>query len=424
MRSDSFGPGGAAREGRDRSGGPGGSRSGGGRPRRGTGGAPERGRSRGQRHPGPPRAPRRQRPERATEQRGTEEPQEKVPAGVTRMFASVVPGLAPLVVRELEQLDGVRVTDSGFDGRSDLILFDVDRGRRDAVWTLRTVEDLFVEVGRTMRSSGDRPHWIAGRVWRPERVEKALSVWSAQVRPLAGAMSYRVIARVLQEQSFLRTDLRKSLGRSVSRDRPKWKVADPAQIEVWISEYRQGRLIAGLRLSDASMRQHQGRRVERSGALRPTVAAMMVGLAGDPDGVLLDPCCGSGTVPAEALAAGWEGAEGRDIDPEAVAAAEQNVPRGAVRTGDARDLGLPDASVGAVVSNLPFGQQYGVQGGMAAWLTDVLAEAARVTRPGGRVVLLAPEIPREAVPEGLRLRSRDPIRLLGTRTTLWVYDRG
>lgn len=339
------------------------------------------------------------------------------------MFASTVPGLAPLVTRELGEIPGVQVTDSGFDGRSDLVLFDVARGRRDAVWSLRTVEDLFVEVGRTMRSSGDRPHWIAGRVWKPERVEKALSIWSAQVRPLAGSMTYRVIARVLQEKSFLRTELRKSLSQSVSRDRPKWKVTDPAQIEVWISEYRQGRLIAGLRLSDASMRQHEGRQVERSGALRPTVAAMMVNFAGTPNGVLIDPCCGSGTILGEALAAGWEDVKGRDIDPEAVTAAEQNVPRGEVRAGDARDLGLPDAAVGAVVSNLPFGQQYGVQGSMTSWLSDVLTEFARVTLPGGRVVLLAPEIPREVVPEGLRLRSRDAIRLLGTRTTLWVYDR-
>jgi tRNA (guanine6-N2)-methyltransferase len=48
---------------------------------------------------------------------------------------------------------------------------------------------------------------------------------------------------------------------------------------------------------------------------------------------------------------------------------------------------------------------------------------ARVTRPGGRVVLLAPDIPRSTVAAQLRLRARHPIRLLGTATTIWVYDR-
>ncbi|HLB76798.1 MAG TPA: hypothetical protein VJO72_07170, partial [Candidatus Dormibacteraeota bacterium] len=60
------------------------------------------------------------------------------------------------------------------------------------------------------------------------------------------------------------------------------------QIEVWISEYLPGRFVAGLRLSDVKMRQHEGRLVEREGALRPTVASAMVRLAGDGAGLLLD----------------------------------------------------------------------------------------------------------------------------------------
>ncbi|MGH3713112.1 MAG: TRM11 family SAM-dependent methyltransferase [Micromonosporaceae bacterium] len=339
------------------------------------------------------------------------------------MFASVVPGMAALVTRQLDQLPGILVTDAGFDGRSDLVLFDVDRGHRKVLWSLRTIEDLFVEVGRTMRSSGDRPHWIAGRVWRPQRVEKALSVWSSEVRPLAGTMTYRVIARVLQERSFLRTELRKAFTQAISTDKPKWRLSDPAQVEVWVSEYQAGRIIGGLRLSDASMRQHRGREVERAGALRPTVAAMMVTLAGQPDGALLDPCCGSGTILGEALALGWRNVRGGDIDPEAVEIARRNVPGARVDQWDARQLNLPDSSVGAVVANLPFGQQFEVQGSMSKWLTDALAEMARVTRPGGRLVLLAPKIPSSAFPTSVRLRSKDSLRLLGTRTALWVLDR-
>lgn len=344
------------------------------------------------------------------------------------MFATAIPGLAPLVIKDLNALTGVHVTDCGFDGRSDVILFDVDRSCRDQVWSVRTVEDVFVEVGRTMRSSGDRPHWIAGRVWRPERVQRALSVWAGEVRPLAGSMTFRVIARVLQERSFKRTELRRHLQNTISDDKPRWSFGDPAQVEVWINEYRQGRLVAGLRLSDVSMRQHQGREVERSGALRPTVAAAMVGLAGEagqaeePSGMLLDPCCGSGTILREASAAGWT-PQGSDIDPDAVEVARRNVPDAPVRRADARRLELADGSVGACVSNLPFGQQYEVQGDMRDWLHTTLSEMARVTRPGGRVVVLVPAIPRSAVPAALRMRDRHPIRLLGTKTTLWAYDR-
>jgi SAM-dependent methyltransferase len=339
------------------------------------------------------------------------------------MFATVVPGMTALVTSDLERLPGVHVTGAGFDGRSDVILFDVDRGRRERLWTLRTIEDLFAEVGRTTRSGGDSAPGIAGRLWRPDGVQKALSAWAADVRPLSGAMTYRVIARVQQEQAFLRTELRKGLTQAIARDKPRWNTADPAQLEVWASEYAPGRLVAGLRLSDASMRQHERREIERPGALRPTVAALMVGLAGEPRDVLLDPCCGAGTILSEALAAGWPAVQGSDIDPEAVEIARRNVPRAGVLPGDARSIDLPDESVGAVVSNLPFGQQYHVDGSMRAWMAGVFAEMGRVTGSGGRVVLLAPVIPVSILPSELRVSRREPLRLLGTTTTLWVCDR-
>jgi tRNA G10 N-methylase Trm11 len=170
------------------------------------------------------------------------------------------------------------------------------------------------------------------------------------------------------------------------------------------------------------MRQRGGREIERSGALRPTVAAAMVQLAGQPDGALLDPCCGSGTILMAAAEAGWR-AQGSDIDPEAVRIARTNAPGVAVRVGDVRRLTLDDCAVHACVGNLPFGKQYAVPQDMSHWLRAGLAEMARVTRPGGRIVLLAPAIAPDVVPGTLALARRVRIRLLGTQTTIWAYDR-
>jgi tRNA G10 N-methylase Trm11 len=86
-------------------------------------------------------------------------------------------------------------------------------------------------------------------------------------------------------------------------------------------------------------------------------------------------------------------------------------------------LELADQSVAACVSNLPFGRQYRVQGDAAAWLRSVLGEMARVTHPGGRVVLLVPQLPRAVVPGTLPLQDRFRIRMLGTATSVWVFDR-
>jgi 23S rRNA G2445 N2-methylase RlmL len=340
--------------------------------------------------------------------------------GGTRMFVTAVPGLGALVGRELERLPATRVHDTGFDGRADVIL--LDSARPGGVLRLRLAEDVFVEVGRTLRSDGDDPRWISQRIWRPERLRRALSVWTREVRPLPAKTTFRVIARVVQERSFLRTDLRRNLTSAILWSQPRWKTADPGVLEVWITEYRPGRFVAGLRLSDARMRQHDGRDVERPGALRPTVAAAMVQLAGPPGLPLLDPCCGSGTILREALARGWE-VFGVDSDPAAVTASRRNASGAEVRLGDARALPFAEASIGACVCNPPFGQQYQVPGDADEWLRSALTELARVTRPGGCVLVLAPEIPGPLHPRQLSLAQRYPIRLLGRRATIWAFSR-
>jgi SAM-dependent methyltransferase len=335
------------------------------------------------------------------------------------MFATVVPGLAALVAEDLEQLPGVRVTGAG----SDIVLFDAGRGGRPGLRALRTAEGLFAETGRAARSGGDTASGIARRVWAPDGVQRALSAWAADVRPLSGAMTFQVAARLLHERSFSRADLRKALIQAIARDKPRWRTDGRAQLEIWVTEYAPGQLVAGLRLADASRAQPGDAAAGQPGALRPSVAAMMVGFAGQPRDVLLDPCCAGGAVLGAALAAGWPAVAGSDLDPDAVAAARRNVPGAGVALGDVRGLDLPGESVDAVVSRLPVGDQYKVNGEMRKWLTPVLAEIARVTAVGGRVVLLAPTIPNNVMPRELPVRRREPIRTPGAKTILWVCDR-
>jgi Methyltransferase domain len=89
-------------------------------------------------------------------------------------------------------------------------------------------------------------------------------------------------------------------------------------------------------------------------ALR-ALAANHANLAGSPAGMLIDPCCGTGTVLAEALTVGWL-AHAFDIAVDAVAAAHLNVPDAIVVRGDARRLPLADGTAGAWVSNVLFGR--------------------------------------------------------------------
>jgi 23S rRNA G2445 N2-methylase RlmL len=337
------------------------------------------------------------------------------------MIALAVPGLAGLLAAELESVPGVSVADTGWDGRSDAVLFTADGPAQRQALAVRLAEDVLIEVGRTPRSAGDRAPWIGQRLTGPDRLRRAVAVRARLTGPAKDRATFRVVARVLHERSFLRTDLRRELTAAIARRRPRWRPADPAELEIWALEYRPGRIVAGLRVSDRRMRQHGGRDAERPGALRPTVAAAMVRLAGPPDGALIDPCCGAGTVLAEAAELGWRAA-GFDLDPAAVRATRRNAAV-AVARADVRRLPLLEQCAGACVSNLPFGRRYPLPGGAETWLAAALAAVARATRQGGRVVLLAPDLPRRAVPETLRLTERIPIRLLGQPATIWAYDR-
>ena len=339
--------------------------------------------------------------------------------GAAGFFATTLPGLGTLLQQEIDaHPDLEAVGELGNDGRADIVFFHMRRGAQPDLSTLRLAEDVFV---RLAHADAGPPRRVADSLVTRVDLERGLSVWSRFAGHLHSSMTYRVIARVVDESRFKRTELREVVTTTVAVHRPRWRVADPAQLELWVLEYQRAAFVAGLRLSDKRMRQHGGgRATERRGALRPVVAAAMIRQAGEPPAHLLDPCCGTGTILAEALAAGWD-ALGSDLDPEAVAIAHENVPQAAVDRADVLDLPHPDATVDAVVSNLPFGRQFQIED-PARWLRRALAEMARVTRLGGRVVVLVPPpVPRGL--GGLDLASSYPLRLLGVPTRIWVFTR-
>src|SRR4051794_22519344 len=111
-----------------------------------------------------------------------------------------------------------------------------------------------------------------------------------------------------------------------------------------------------------------------------------------PDDIYLNLACGSGTLLVERAALGPSGRLiGCDIDAEALVCAGQNVAAAGLEhveleAWDASALPLPDASVDALTVDLPFGQLVGSHGENADLYPRLLADAARVARPGARFV--------------------------------------
>jgi hypothetical protein len=310
--------------------------------------------------------------------------------GHSRFFATCPAGLGRILRDWLAEASGVEVTARGTDGRSDYVLFDADRSGRAEALQCRLADGVFAEAGRAARS-GD-PRALAAGCWRPESAQRALSVWAEQVRPLGSVMTFQITTRVQTGPRALRTGLRPAMINAITGSRPRWQPSASGELEIWVSEWRDGEVVAGLRLGG-----------NRAGpAVMPAaVAAAMVYLAGEPGGFLLDPHCGPGTILTEAGAAGWT-AEGTDVPAPGVPG---------TREGHANEILEPDESVDACVTRL------------GPDPADALAEMSRVTRSGGAVVVLAADIARESIPLALRLRRQVPVRLGSGRQVIWLFRR-
>ncbi|MFB9903377.1 TRM11 family SAM-dependent methyltransferase [Allokutzneria oryzae] len=161
-----------------------------------------------------------------------------------------------------------------------------------------------------------------------------------------------------------------------------------------------------VRIADRPLHRREYRRASVPGSVHPPLAAAMVRLAAPrPGAVLLDPCCGSGTIPIESLAVQDVFAIGTDIDPATVAVARGNDPAGRVRWAVA-DAGRPPLrEVDVIASNPPWDRQV------------VTRETLVPQRFSARKVVLL-------LPEGVDLGGeRRQVSLFGQRPVITVLER-
>ncbi len=138
----------------------------------------------------------------------------------------------------------------------------------------------------------------------------------------------------------------------------------------------------------------------REGSLNATVARAMVVLAA-PTATerALNLGCGSGTLLVEhADYLSDNVIAGCDTDPAALDSAHANAfasgysDRIDLYDWDARTLPIPDASVGVLYADLPFGHLIGSHESNVTLYPAILREAARVAEPGARFALITHEI--------------------------------
>jgi 23S rRNA G2445 N2-methylase RlmL len=250
------------------------------------------------------------------------------------------------------------------------------------------------------------------------------------LRPLRRSSGFEVIGSFLGRRNYGRGEIEASAGRAICGI--TGMVFHDHETEAstnrgvsWRIHVRDDQAIVALRVAPRPLHRRDYRTASGPGALHPPVAYAMAMLSGAAAGSrILDPCCGTGTLPIEAMRLVPDAvAIGSDIDSNSLAAAASNGANADCRWVRA-DLGcLPygDGFADCVLANLPWGRKVQARGAIEGNTSLALDEIMRVLAPHGNAVLLAP--PADAI-----VRERDallwcvPIRLAGRLANIQIVS--
>ena len=359
-------------------------------------------------------------------------------------LAQTQPGFEAIAAEEISaRLPGaiIRGTRVVAD-KSGMVLFEY-AGEAGDLLALRTIEDLFVVVAalEDVPTAREGLRLLEATAARAPALEAALEL-ARQVRPGRGGrgrLRFRVVARQVGQAAYRRVDAQRAIERGIAaRAGHRWRLVEEGGLEFWLTllpaKAGQSEAWLALRLSDERMRHRDYQQAHLPASLRPAAAAALVWLTRPaPDDVFLDPMCGAGTILIERAHAGrYALLLGGDSSAEALAVARENIgPRYKpieLRAWDARKLPLDSASVTAAAVNLPFGKRVGTPEENRALYPAFLREAARVLRPGARLVALTGDA--RTFEAALRRtgqltrRAVYAVRVLGQPAKVYVVERG
>jgi tRNA (guanine6-N2)-methyltransferase len=263
---------------------------------------------------------------------------------------------------------------------------------------IRTADDLFLSGGTVdgidhTRASLQRLSDGISRLDLDATLENL-----GQIRTAPRRGPFDVVGSFLGKRNYNRFEIEAAAGQAITDafDAPRQPDAHRSGASVsWRVHLRSTDAYIGLRLLPTPLHRRDYRAEAYKGSLHPPVAAAMALLAGlHPDTILLDPCCGSGTVGLEAahlqnrllpLAS--------DISPTAVSQARRSAIRASVPLAaylaDAGRLPLTYRAVDRVCTNVPWGRTVPPSGSLHGDDRPFWDEIRRVSHSESRIVVLA-----------------------------------
>lgn len=288
---------------------------------------------------------------------------------------------------------------------------------------LRTADDVFLEVDTWAGIQHTRamlPHFTE----RSADLDLLSNAYLLEaVRPIGEAPTFAVTASFVGKRNYNYHEIKEHIAQGVLQSNPTWQYVEDdsdatLNLRIFI-EHDRG--LIGLRLARDPLHRRPYKQETLAGSTKPPVAAAMVQLANLKTGQrVLDPFCGSGTIPIEAAKMGYQ-AEGHDINSEAIAVSQRNTADANEQLSftqtDARNLPHKDDSFDGLVTNLPWGRQIVVDDDLRGLYHLSYKQMRRVVKKGGKIVLLTtcPDlIPDDPV-------DKYEISLHGQQPTIMVY---
>jgi SAM-dependent methyltransferase len=303
----------------------------------------------------------------------------------------VYAGLKGIAKKELVRL-GATILKHDRLSNYDIIYFNLPQNKVKTLNSLKIAEDLLYIIERDIVLNNKKDLNKISLAISREAIFKGIN-FKNKVFPGKNIKSVNIFSFVKQDKD--RYIKRKQISYSIIERTinlfPKWKVKEPANLELW-GFYINKKLTIALRLSDKSFRYRGSKPPQREGALRPTIAAALVYEINPINReLIIDPMCGTGTILKEVRLKNPNiKLIGGDIDNQAVHIAKERLSNLDIEiyNWDATELPFQKGKVDGIVCNLPFGKKFSTEHENKNLYPKLLSEWITKLKPSGRIVLL------------------------------------
>lgn len=303
---------------------------------------------------------------------------------------------------------------------------------------IKGVDDIFINLGKLKGIGHKREALteIARQVGR-SNLNEAIKI-CAKVRPVPKSIKFSITASFLGKRNYNRWEIAEYTKNilcakySWTYVNPKTGSLAPHDISIRIHLSDRGGIV-GVRLGAQPLFKRNYKIESIPGSLTPPLAYLMCRLSCVKEGnAIVDPLCGVGTIPIEA---GYLQKRlliiGGDIDAEICLASRRNVNHAQscakILQMNSLNLPLPDKSVQAIVSDLPWGHQTLLKlvPNTEQPYCLLFEEFSRILTPFGRMVIMAEDtnILEESVNRAsLEVKEKYLLSLFGRHPTIFVIE--